>query len=279
MLALNRKVFRDLWTMRGQAMAIALVIASGAATYVMSTSTLATLQTTRASFYRDYGFSEVFANLKRAPELVASRIREIPGAQSVETRVVASANLRIEGYDQPVSAQILSIPDTGPVLNRIYLRSGRMPALNRDNEVIVNEAFATAHKLLPGSSLYATINGRMRKLVIAGVGLSPEYIYLIQPGGLVPDFKAFGVLWMRRDPLANAYDMDGAFNDVTITLGRDANAEEVIERVDLILARYGGQGAFGRKDQISHRSTASSCNSSRWPPSSRSSSMELPRFC
>jgi putative ABC transport system permease protein len=253
MLALNRKVFRDLWTMRGQAMAIALVIASGAATYVMSSSTLVTLQTTRAAFYRDYGFSEVFANLKRAPELVASRIGEIPGAQAVETRVVASANLRIEGYDQPVSAQILSISDTGPVLNRIYLRTGRMPALDRDNEVVVNEAFATAHKLVPGSSLYATINGRMRKLVIAGIGLSPEYIYLIQPGGLVPDFKAFGVLWMRRDPLANAYDMDGAFNDVTITLGRGASVDEVIEQVDLILARYGGQGAFGRKDQISHR--------------------------
>jgi putative ABC transport system permease protein len=36
MRALNRKLVRDLWQMHGQATAVALVIACGAATFVMS---------------------------------------------------------------------------------------------------------------------------------------------------------------------------------------------------------------------------------------------------
>ena len=36
--ALNRKQLRDLWDLRGQALAIAIVIAGGVATYIISFS-------------------------------------------------------------------------------------------------------------------------------------------------------------------------------------------------------------------------------------------------
>ena len=69
---------------------------------------------------------------------------------------------------------------------------------------------------------------------------------------MLPDPKHFGILWMEYEALANAYDMDGAFNDVTFSLQRDASVDEVIFRVDQLLDRYGGLGAFARKDQLSH---------------------------
>ena len=66
MTSLNRKVIRDLLHMRGQAIAIALVISSGAATYIMSVSTLHTLKATREAYYSEYRFADVFAQVKRA---------------------------------------------------------------------------------------------------------------------------------------------------------------------------------------------------------------------
>ena len=254
MRALTRKLLRDLWGMKGQVAAIAMVIAGGVATFIMSAATLAALQLTQAAFYRDYRFAEVFASLKRAPESLRAAIQDIPGVQYVETRVVASANLDLESYPDPATAQVVSIPDAGEgVLNRLHLRRGRTVDASRENEIILSESFADAHGFRPGDHLYATINGRRKRLDIVGVALSPEYIFQLPPGSVIPDFKSYGIFWMARTPLGTAYDLDGAFNGVTLTLTAGTRPEEVIARLDPLLARYGGQGAYGRKDQLSHR--------------------------
>ena len=49
--ALNRKLFRDLWNMKGQAFAIAMVVAAGVSMYVMYQSTFASLSETRRAYY------------------------------------------------------------------------------------------------------------------------------------------------------------------------------------------------------------------------------------
>lgn len=254
MRALNRKLWRELWAMRGQGLAIALVIVSGVAVYIMSISTLDSLYLTREHYYQNQRFAEVFASLKRAPESLAKRIAEIPGVESVETRVVANINLKVEGFSDPITGRLLSIPDHGRAqLNQIFLRQGRMFEPGRSDEIVLSEAFAKAHGLGPGDSLIGLINGRYKRLHIVGIALSPEYIYQIAPGAWLPDFKRYGVLWMGRSPLAEAYDMDGAFNNVVLTLGHAASLQAVIERLDVLIKPYGGFGAYERKFQFSHR--------------------------
>lgn len=247
-------MLRDLLGMKGQAVAIAMVIASGVATYIMSLSTLDALKATQAAFYRDGRFADMFASLKRAPESLRERIADIPGVRQAQTRVIAGARIEIAGYNDPVNGQIVSIPDHGePVLNRLYLRSGRLAEVGRDNEVVLSEAFADAHGFGAGDSIYATINGRRRRLDVVGVALAPDYIYQLAPGSLIPDFKSFGIMWMARTPLEAAFDMEGAFNDLALSISNDVNVEDVIARVDELIGRYGGLGAYARKDQLSHR--------------------------
>lgn len=240
--------------MRGQALAIGVVIAGGVATLIMSLSTLDALTLTRDAFYRDYRFAHVFASLKRAPESLAEAIQAIPGVQSVETRVVASASLDVEGFADPATGVLVSLPDgRNAEHNRLYLSQGRLPEVGRDSEVVLGQAFASAQDLRPGDSLAAVINGHRQRLDVVGIAMSPEYIYQIKPGDLFPDFARHGVLWMSRTYLASAYDMEGAFNDATLLLTRDAHPADVIERLDLLLERYGGLGAIARADQLSDR--------------------------
>jgi putative ABC transport system permease protein len=254
MKILTRKLLRDLGQMRGQVLAIAVVIAGGMATLIMALTSLDSLYLTRESFYRDYRFAQVFASLTRAPESLREAIEAIPGVQQVETRVLAAANLDIPGFPEPATGLITSLPDGGnAVLNRLFLRSGRLPAADRDNEIVASEAFAEAHGFEPGDRLTAVINGFSHHLEIVGIGLSPEHIYQIKPGDLFPDFEGYGVLWMSRTPLAAALDMDGAFNDLTLILSRGARTPQVIDRLDALLAPYGGTGAISRADQLSHR--------------------------
>jgi putative ABC transport system permease protein len=254
MSSLDRKLWRDLWAMKGQALAIAVVISSGVATFVMSLSTLHSLKLTQAVFYREYHFADVFASLKRAPESLRESIRAIPGVQQVETRIVASANLDLPDYPDPATGHLVSTGQFGEsLLNQLYLREGRLVDPTRDDEVVVSDAFAEAHGYRPGDHIAAILNGRRKELTIVGTALAPEFIYQIRPGDMFPDFKSYGILWMAHEPLANAFDMSGAFNDVAVTLAANASPEDVILRLDDLLARYGGLGAYSRKDQVSHR--------------------------
>ena len=240
--------------MKGQAFAIVLVIVSGVSTFVMLRSTMNSLSLTQQRFYQDYGFGEVFASLKRAPESVKYRIASIPGVEQVETRVVADVKLNIEGFNEPVTAKLVSVPDNGkPLLNRIYIKKGRMVDPWKDNEVVVSEAFADAHRFTLGDRFGAVINGKWKMLDIVGTALSPEFILQIKPGGITVDFKRYAILWMGRPALGTAYDMKGAFNDVVLRLSPDTNASDILVQLDNLLNWYGGLGSYSRKDQMSHR--------------------------
>jgi putative ABC transport system permease protein len=172
----------------------------------------------------------------------------------LETRVAAHAKLDIRGSSESITGKIVSIPDDGsPLLNRLYLRKGRLADPAKDNEVVINETFAQAHGLNLGEQFAAVINGKWKKLTITGIALSPEFILLMKPGAMSPDFKRYGVLWMSRKAISKAYNMEGAFNDVVLTLYPGANVSDVLRDLDNILGRYGGFGAYARKDQISHR--------------------------
>ena len=252
MKTLHRKLLREFLQLRGQVLAIALVMIGGIGTMVMAITNYDALADTRALFYAEYRFAEVFARVKRAPLTLVETVRAIPGVREVEARVVGSATLEIAGYDEPVTGQFVSLHGPGePGLNRLFLRQGELPAT--DDEVVLGEAFAEAHGLRPGDELVAILNGRHEVLRITGVGLSPEFIYQIRPGEVFPDFERFTVVWMAREPLARAFDLDGAFNDLALTLTRDGREEDVIDALDALLAPYGGAGAHGRDLQMSHR--------------------------
>lgn len=253
MRALNRKLARDLWRLRGQVIAIAMVVASGGAVLVMSLSTIEALEDTADAYYERNRFAHVFANVKRAPDHIADRLARIPGVQTMETRITKFATLDIKGFSEPVIGRLVSIPERSkPVLNSLVMRAGRTVRPGQPDEVVLSEPFAEAHGLGPGDRLKAIMNGNKRTLLIVGIALSPEYVYAIGPGSLMPDKKRFGILWVGRKALAAAYDLDGAFNDVSMTLLRGTDPLDVINGMDRTLDRFGGVGAYSRKDQISN---------------------------
>jgi putative ABC transport system permease protein len=254
MKALDRKLLRDLLHLWGQGIAIALIVACGIAGFVSMSGVYQSLQLTQKTYYDQYHFAEVFASLKRAPESLAEQIRTIPGVARVETRVVMNASLNVPELDEPATARIVSLPEQRrSMLNDLYLQQGRYIDPGRSDEVLVNEAFATANHLQLGNTLGAVLNGRWQSLRIVGIALSPEYVYAIRSGDIFGDNQRFGVLWMGRKAVGTALDMDGAFNDVALTLTPGANVKDVIFRLDRLLERYGSLGAFDREDQVSNR--------------------------
>ena len=249
---LRRKVLRDLRRLWAQVLAIALVLAAGVATLILGNGAYSSLYETRARYYEENRFADVFADVTRAPRALLAEIEEIEGVLDAEARIVKLGLLDIEGMKEPGSVLFVSLPGNGAGLNQLYLRLGRLPDAQSAKEVVVADGFAKAHGLGPGDTLPVLMNGQRRQLQISGVALSPEFIYALGPGQIMPDPRRFGIVWAPRASLEASFDLEGAFSNVVLKLAPGANPDRVIETLDRLTAPYGGIGASPRKDQISH---------------------------
>lgn len=254
MRALDRKLFRDLWRIRGQAGAIAAVVAVGVLLQVMMSGMVASLDETRAAYYERSRLAEIYAPVTRAPSHVLAALAAIEGVGAVEGRIVGGALLDMDGQDLPVRAQAVSLPQIGdPKLNTVYLSEGRKLTPGRTDEVLLLKSFADAHALGPGDTIAATMHGSRRSFTIVGIAQSPEFLVSVAPGEVVPDDTRFAVLWMNQDAMAAAFDLKGAFNEALLSLERGADPAPVLAAADRILARFGGLGAYGIDNQMSNR--------------------------
>ena len=255
MQALDRKLWRDLRQLWSQVLTIALVVASGVAGFLSTFSAWDALSWSREQHYAEARFADVFASLKRAPTSLLPRIDAIAGVAQTQDGLAHGIQVFLPGVQDPIRGRLTAIdPRTPQHLNLVTLREGHWPADSVASgrlEVLVSAAFAQARHLRPGDPLQALMNGKLQDLTVAGIALSPEFIFAGMGGS--PDVHGFGIFWMHRDAMAAAWDMRGAFNQVAVRLAPGANEGEVIEALNQTLAPYGGINAYGREDQLSHR--------------------------
>lgn len=254
MTPLHRKLLRDLWRMKSQALAVALVLACGIGMLVMSVGMQGSLERARDRYYLNNGMADVQAQAVRAPRRLGAELAELPGVAALELRAVGQARISLPWVTEPLAAQLVSLPDEGlPRVNRPLLVAGRWPERNTHGEALVNEAFAQANGLTPGSHLDVVVRGQRQRLHLVGVANSPEFVFVSAPGEPFPQPARFGVLWMRQGQLERALDMHGAFNDVVLTLSDPAQDAPVRQALQDRLAAYGGMEPFGRDRMVSAR--------------------------
>ena len=251
--ALDRKLLRDLRALWSQALTLALVVGAAVAGFITTYSAYDSLDWSRQRYYESANFADVFADLRRAPDSIATRLRELPGVAQVETSITQQVQVTIPGVDDPVIGRLNGLDWRRlPQVNRLYLRSGRMIAgrSGRQLEALISEGFAIARQLRPGDTVNALMNGKREELLIVGIALTPDTIFAGATGA--PDLKGYGVFWVDQQALGSAYDMQGAFNHVAARMAPQADEAEVIAGIDRLLRPWGGLSAYGRAEQMSH---------------------------
>jgi putative ABC transport system permease protein len=254
MRTLDRKLFRDLWRMRINAIAVAMVLGCGLAIFVMAVGMRESLERTRRSYYATQHMADLAVSLVRAPERIEADLADIPGIAAVEARIVGLALLDLPGVVEPASARLVSLPPRGrPTVNNLVLARGRWPDPAVAGEVLVNEAFAKALDLDPGAGLEATLRGRHQTLRIVGIANSPEFVFVSAPGELFPQPDRFAVIWVGHETLARAYDLEGAFNEAVFRLAPGTDQKVAKQAIDATVERYGSTGVYGRDRMPSDR--------------------------
>ncbi len=255
MRTLDRKLLRNLASMKGPVIAIVLIIACGVASFVTVITAYRGLKASRDAYYRRYRMADVFAPVKRAPRAVLDELSRVNGVRQVEGRVVFDVTIDLPWVDQPVSGRTYSMPDArGRVLNDLHLTGGRYFDGDGTREVIVADRFARLHGIRVGDRLRVLMNNKKEALTVIATALSPEFVYLIRGAGeIAPDAEHFTVLWLSQSFAEAVFDYEDAMNDVVAGLTRDADVDEVIAAFDARLDRYGGLGAYPLEDQASNR--------------------------
>jgi putative ABC transport system permease protein len=251
--ALDTKLIRDLLRLRGQVVTIALVVASGIASFVTLQGNYASLARARDAFYDAQRFADVFAELERAPEELAGRIATLPGVARAMTRVKKPALVTLDSRAQPLRAEVLTLPSPeNETLNAVRLAEGRRPRPDDPDEIVLLAGFAEAHRIVPGQRLPAVVNGTKRSFHVVGTATSPEYVLAMSPGGLSADPAEFAVLWMTPRTIEAAFGMEQAFNQVSLELIPGASPSAATDALDRLLEPYGGLGAKPREKQPSN---------------------------
>lgn len=249
---LDRKMLRDFRGMWIQAMAIAMVIAGGVSVQLLSSGLVTSLTDTRSAYYERNLMADVWAPVMRAPRDEIASLRRIEGVRAIEGRLRFGARIEMPANEQALIGEVISLPETHEIsVNRLYLSSGRFPETGRRDEAVILKRFAEAHRIAPGDRVALIIRGRKVPVMITGLAMSPEHVYTIAPGELVPDARGYGVFWMNEQPLSELAGWEGAFNEFVVRLSPEANEAEVTGQFDRELSVFGAIGAYGREDQIS----------------------------
>ena len=247
MKTLNKKILRQIKSLRVQVVTIGLVVASGVAIYIAARTAYESLLSARDKFYISSSFSDGFATLKRAPESVLDEISNLEGISIAKSRIEFEVLLDIPNDPIPSGARFVSITEG---INTPHIRSGRLP--EGENEVLLSEAFALANHLKEGDRIQALPGGVKKEFLISGTALSPEFIYIFRGSNPLPDDKHYGVFWMERSGMENYFGMKGAFNSLVFKINHGVPGKALLRKIDSILDEYGGYNSFLREKLPSH---------------------------
>jgi len=269
---LDRKVLRELRASWGLLTAITSIIAVGVAVFVAMGSAHRSLTEARRRYYAQCRMADFSIELKKVPLAELAPLAELPGVSETRPRIQFNVTVDLqsamrsrvgpglwqarEKTAKPLNGLVLSLPDRRePVINDVVLRRGSYFTDRRENEVIVNAAFAEAHGLKPGDWIHLVLNNRKQELFVVGTAISSEFVYMLGPGSILPDPEHFGVFYLKRTYAEDVFDFDGAANQV---LGRLAPSHRerprpVLRRAEDLLAPYGVFSTTPRADQPSHK--------------------------
>ncbi len=250
-----RKLARDLLQKKGALLALVAIVAAGVGIYVSMAAVYLDLDGARARYYDRYRLADFTVDLKRAPEWTLKSVATLPNVIEVRGRINQAVLLDLKNRVEPIPGAALSMPrDQALTINGVMMRSGIWFSGEDAKEAILEHQFATAVHLKPGDRIKVTLLDKQHELLVVGTAMSPEFVYLIPPGGgLSPDPAAYGVMYLPRKFLQNSGDLDGAYNQL-VGLTRDSSRDALADTLELIkeeLDPYGVTNSTPIHDQAS----------------------------
>jgi len=253
---LARTARRDVGAAWAQWLAIGLVIALGVAFHGAAWQSYRNLDRSYSESYRRLDFEDWSVSVPDAPRRLVGRVRSLPGVASVEGRLEEDTVLHLPG--RPVGKLVgrcLGIPaGRRPEVNNLQLVEGRWPVRGASREALLEASFAKWHGLHPGDWVEIERGGVRVTLRVAGVVVSPEYVYVVKSRqDILPFPDTFGVLWVPDGVLGPLVGRPGRIDALHVRLLPGTSAAESVRAAVALLHGRHHEAPVLREDQPSYQ--------------------------
>jgi len=253
MKKLDLRLLRMIRQSKGQFISVTVIVAVALCIYVTFSVTSINIKNAVDYYYNTTNISDLFVELMRIPQGAVDDLKSIPGITDVQGRVSVDVPLQVENEEEKVNIRIISIPDSGGSINKLYAPESGPMELGDENGAILLEQFAQARNIKIHDIISPRINGRPYDLKIAGVASSSEFAYVMEnEQSLLPAPEKFGVAYVSEAFAQSVFGYRGSYNEVMITIDDRADIDEVIDSVEKKLDRYGVKKITKLEDQLSN---------------------------
>jgi putative ABC transport system permease protein len=252
MKKLDVRLLRMIKHSKGQFISVTAIVATALCIYVLFNMTSININDAVTSYYKMTNTNDLHVQLVKIPEGAVDELKSIEGIMEAQGRISFDVPLRVEDKDEKVSIRLISIPSKGEKINKLYWPSGHPVKVDTNNLVLL-EQFAKARNIKAGDSITPYINGREHHLTVSGIAASSEFIYLMEnEQSLLPVPDKFGVAYVSEEFAQSVYGYQSSYNEVLITVKDNANIDDVIERVEKTLDKYGIKRITKLENQLSN---------------------------
>jgi putative ABC transport system permease protein len=244
MKAFSKKTYRSILDNKRQYAALIVLIAIGITIYLAFDMAVYNLADTVDKYYADYGLTDLYVTTFESGTAVED-IEALGYALDVEARGFHRGMVLIDNDD--VKLDLISQTET---LHELYIDQGTGDI--EDDEILLIQSFAKARDIELGDRLTIQLNGEEHQLTVAGVVLSPEFIYVAsEDSNLLPLPKDYCVAYVSGGFMMEAIGENYA-NEILVRLEDESQIKTVKEDIqDLDSVLF----ALGKEDKLSYRAT------------------------
>ncbi len=251
---LRKKMFRDLLGNKGSYLACLVIVLIGLIVFTAFSIARDNLSLAKEMFYREQNFADGFVELESMPRGYLGRLARVEGVREISGRLMGEVRVHDPAREESVYLKVVSLDLEEPRrVNDARLLKGEELTSGR-REAWIDNQFFDANRLELYQELEIIAGGRVRTLILTGVGMSPEFTYPLRDlTEIYPNPEQFGIAFIPLQDMDALFpERRGTVNDLAFTLEPGADFERVKERLEPRLEPYGLKTIYPRDDQISH---------------------------
>ena len=180
MRKLDVRLLRMVRHSKGQFVSVTVIVAVALCIYILFSITSTNLRNSVDYYYKITNISDLTIQLVKIPQGALENLQSIEGVRDVQGRVCVDVALEVEEEKERVNIRLISIPDNGGSINKLYSEQKVGMKLEDNSSVILLEQFAKARNIKIGDVIYPRINGRIHSLKVSGIASSSEFVYLME---------------------------------------------------------------------------------------------------
>ncbi|NLP18931.1 MAG: FtsX-like permease family protein, partial [Firmicutes bacterium] len=249
-----RKLIRDLGENKGSYLACTIIALMGLIVFTAFSIMADNLTLSQETFYREQDFAHGFIELLSMPQAALSELAQIEGIAQVKGRIVKDVQLYTPEQEESSYLRLVSLdPEQPHRINDVKLLQGRKHRPGNLDLWLDNQFFA-ANDLRLEDTMDIIVDGQVREVQIAGVGMCPEFVYYLRTAtDFLPNPELYGTAFLTPSDMEILFPpCQGQVNDVVFTLLEGADYEKVRRQLEIKLEQYGLVRIYPREDQTSH---------------------------